>query len=90
MLSTQTSSIIDMLVACDSAFAQHTHVLLASVLQSNPHSLFRVSILVPTEFAFKQRLMQLKEYGNCELRFVAVPGSLVADFPTSGHVSSAK
>jgi len=34
--------------ACDDKFAQHTSVMLRSLLENNPKATFRISVLVPS------------------------------------------
>ena len=59
--------------ACDDKFAQHTSVMLRSLLENNPKTTFRIFVLVPTDFPTNvQSMMTNSMPSGYSLTFIEV------------------
>ena len=63
---------IDIIVNCSDAYAQHVHVMMQSVLQSNRRHVFRFYVLVPQEFSYTLRLLEAERSDHCEVKILKV------------------
>ena len=89
MLAAGCRDIVDIVTACDDGYAQHAHVLVESMLSTNPDCNFRVYVLVPAGFTHAGRLSQLENHANCEIALVEIDTALVGDLRVSGHITTA-
>ncbi len=85
-LDAKTVSIV---LACDNAFAQHTYVTIASLLQTNRSKPFDIYVLVPPAFSFSAELKELEQHGQCAVELIEIDPSRIDSLLVSNHISIA-
>lgn len=88
LIAVVSGETIDVVLACDDAYAQHAHVVIASMLASNSQHNFRAFLLVPAGFRHAQRLRELERYANCQLHVIEIDADRVRDLTVSEHIST--
>jgi lipopolysaccharide biosynthesis glycosyltransferase len=81
----------NIITTSDNGFAQHTGVMLASLISNNPDCSFQVYILVPVDFSEENvsKVVASFEGNSGAVRFVQVPDDLVNDLKIDGHATRA-
>jgi lipopolysaccharide biosynthesis glycosyltransferase len=81
----------NIITTSDNGFAQHTGVMLASLISNNLDCSFDVYILVPMDFSEENASKVVASFqGNRDaIRFIQVPDDLVKDLKIDGHVTRA-
>jgi lipopolysaccharide biosynthesis glycosyltransferase len=81
----------NIITTSDNGFAQHTGVMLASLISNNPDCSFQVYILVPVDFSAENvsKIVASFDDNFDAVRFIQVPDDLVNDLKIDGHVTSA-
>lgn len=83
------SETVSIVLACDDAFAQHTYVTIASLLQTNQSKQFDVYVLVPPAFSFATELKELERHGRCTIDLIEIDPARIDRLLVSNHISIA-
>src|SRR5262249_15460387 len=81
----------NIVASCDDNFAQHTCVMLTSLLFHHPNQSFRIFLLVPPSFSEENRKKMIDSLNPWapELKFVFVSDVGFSRLKVDGHISSA-
>ena len=81
----------NIVASCDNDYAQHTCVMLTSLLFHHPNHTFRIFLLVPSCFsdANKKNIIDSLSPWSSELEFLPVGEGALSELKGDGHVSTA-
>jgi lipopolysaccharide biosynthesis glycosyltransferase len=80
----------NIVTACDDAFAQHTTVMLASLLSRHQECSFQVFILVPSDFLEETASKIIASFGaNLRPKIIRVSDEAVSELKVDGHITKA-
>lgn len=83
--------VFNIVASCDNNFAQHTCVMLTSLLSHHPNQSFRIFLLVPESFSEenRQKMANSLKPWMTEPEFVVVSERKLSGLKVDGHISAA-